>query len=100
MCVKSDFKEFTTVGYIVTGKVIFDNNKNCSSDSEEIGLGNWLIELSDNGKKYYRNTSQDGSYSFTLPNGVYTIRVLPRNQYWQICDDVITTVVAGSDIHS
>lgn len=100
LCVKSDFKEFTTVGYIVTGKVIFDNNKNCSSDSEEIGLGNWLIELSDNGKKYYRNTSQDGSYSFTLPNGVYTIRVLPRNQYWQICDDVITTVVAGSDIHS
>lgn len=98
LCVKSDFVEFTTKGHEVSGKIIFDSNKNCIAELEENGLANWLIELDDNGKKYYRNTKFDGNYSFSLPDGIYTFRVIPRNKYWQICDDVMTVNVAGADI--
>jgi hypothetical protein len=100
LCVKADFKEFTTKGHTVSGKLIFDSNDNCLADLDESGLNDWLIELDDNGKKYYRNTKSDGSYNFSLPDGIYSIRVIPRNKFWQLCDDVKNIRVSGENIEN
>lgn len=98
LCVKADFVEFTSKGHMVSGKLFFDSNGNCIPDTDESGLSDWLIELDDNGKKYFRNTKSDGTYSFSLPDGIYSLRVIPRNKFWQLCDDVMNIRVAGEDI--
>ena len=98
LCVETDYKEILSDGYTISGRLIHDKQENCTLDATEKGLSNWMIEMSSLGVKYYRTTSEDGSYAFTVPNGIYTLRVLPRNEYWQICDDVINTFVSGSNV--
>lgn len=98
LCVETDYKEIQSDGYTISGRLIHDKLENCTIDAAEKGLSNWMIEMSSLGVKYYRTTSEDGSYTFTVPNGIYTLRVLPRNEYWQICDDVINTFVSGSNV--
>jgi hypothetical protein len=99
LCVKTDHKTIQSDGHHITGKVVFDQIGNCQTDDSENGLSDWLIEMNYLGKSYYRTTKIDGSYSFTVPNGIYTIRAINKNEYWQICDDIITVEVAGQDVN-
>ena len=73
----------------ISGKVTFDLNKDCIAESSDPTLGQWLVALSSDSKTYYRVTDENGTYSFGLPEGAYTIRLLPKNELWKVCNDPI-----------
>lgn len=99
LCVKTDHKAIHSFGHKISGKVVFDQVQNCQTDITENGLSDWLIEMNYLGKSYYRTTSNDGTYTFTVPNGIYNIRAINKNEYWQICDDILTVEVAGQEVN-
>ncbi len=78
----------TNIGKI-SGKVTFDLNTDCIAESSDPTLGQWLVALSSDSKTYYRVTDENGTYSFGLPEGAYTIRLLPKNELWNVCNDPI-----------
>jgi len=80
---------FTTNSGQISGKVTHDINKDCNAESLDPLLNKWLLELTSQTKTYYRSTDQNGEYSFGLPAGDYTIKLLPKNELWQVCNDAI-----------
>ncbi len=88
----------TNIGKI-SGKVTFDLNTDCIAESSDPTLGQWLVALSSDSKTYYRVTDENGAYSFGLPEGTYTIRLLPKNELWNVCNDPIEiNMTEGSQI--
>ncbi len=84
-------------GRKMRGRVIYDANKNCTVDSDEKGLDGWLVELSYLSKKYYRNSDELGFFEFIVPEGIYTLRIIPKSEIWGTCQDIIRTTVTQED---
>jgi hypothetical protein len=90
LCLKSDFLSLDATGSELKGRVIYDKNDNCNIESDEQGVEGWLVELTSGIRKYYRSTDRNGFYYFNLPKGIYSLRLIAKNEYWQICDDAIS----------
>lgn len=84
-------------GQKLGGFVSYDANGNCQTDSGEKGLDGWLVELSYLNRKYYRNTDSEGYFEFTVPEGVYSVRIIPKSEIWGACEDIIRTTVNEQD---
>lgn len=84
-------------GHKLGGKVTYDANSNCQLDSDEWGLNGWLVELSYLNRKYYRNTNEEGYFEFVVPEGVYTLRLIPPSEIWGACEDIIRATVTQQD---
>ncbi|HLO56171.1 MAG TPA: T9SS type A sorting domain-containing protein [Saprospiraceae bacterium] len=87
LCVKGSSTTLVTSSGKIFGKVTHDLNKNCDPELSDPILNKWVIELSSSTKTYYRATNEDGEYSFGLPAGEYTIRLIPKNELWKVCFD-------------
>jgi hypothetical protein len=85
------------IGQKLGGFVTYDSNGNCQADSGEKGLDGWLVELSYLNRKYYRNTNSEGYFEFTVPEGVYSVRIIPKSEIWGACEDIIRTTVSQQD---
>jgi len=90
LCVKTEFLKIEATGSELKGRVVYDKNDNCVFEPEEDGIEGWLVELTSGNRKYYRSTDKNGFYSFDLPKGIYSLRLLAKNEFWQICDDAIS----------
>ncbi|MBS4028436.1 MAG: VCBS repeat-containing protein [Ignavibacteriales bacterium] len=81
----------TTLGSI-SGKVTYDDG-DCVPEDGEDGLEGWIVKLEPG--EIYRSTRSDGSYSFGLLSaGTYTISVIPKNHWEQVCPAPTTTRTA------
>lgn len=80
-------------GQKLGGLVTYDANGNCQRDNAEIGLEGWLVELTYRNRKYYRTTDATGYFEFFVPEGVYSVRIIPKSEIWGACEDIIRTTV-------
>ena len=70
----------------ITGTVKFDDNDNCASDTDDTPLKSWRVISSGSG--FYLNdyTDANGTYSMYMPDGDYTVKVLPVNPNFSVCN--------------
>ncbi|BDS13654.1 leucine-rich repeat domain-containing protein [Aureispira anguillae] len=72
----------------VTGRVIVDQNLNCTIDSAEVGLAGQFIKFektTDTTTAYFVTYDSLGNYVAYLDTGTYTVTVIPSNTYWSVC---------------
>jgi uncharacterized repeat protein (TIGR01451 family) len=82
----------------ITGKVRLDANNNCISDPDEQVLEDWKVQMVTGLYVVHADTDADGNYSFFVPDGDYTIKLLPYNQNYGVCTpDEQTVSLAGPD---
>lgn len=67
----------------ITGRVWNDLNANCTGDNVENGIAGVLVKAMPG--PYYATTGADGTYSFSLEAGEYTISVLSPERWTQVC---------------
>ena len=70
-------------GSLVTGRAYVDANLNCAFDEDEMLLKNVAIVIAPNGKKTY--TDSNGTYSFYMNTGDYTLSAEAPLYYSQHC---------------
>lgn len=87
---KTDFAGNVHTNYI-QGKVAFDEDNDCFLDSDERALQDWLI-FAEGEETYFGTTDAAGNYSIRVDTGTYDIILLPKNPYWEICEDTITDI--------
>ena len=78
------------------GKVYFDENANCTEDNAEAGLTEWLVVAEGEENTFYGSTNAQGEYSILVDTGVYDIRILPKNNYWESCIEIYNEVQLGT----
>jgi len=87
-----------SVNYNVTainGRVRLDSNLNCSVDSSENPLADWLVRCIGSGLSFTTTTSSTGNYMvFVLP-GTYDVTLTPPNPLWEVCADTVQDVVVA-----
>ena len=70
----------------IRGTIFNDENNNCVFDNNESqDLQSWKLILN-NGRSELVNFSSDGSYSFKVPQGNYTLTILPPSDRWSVCE--------------
>jgi uncharacterized repeat protein (TIGR01451 family) len=74
-------------GYI-RGTVAIDANENCLYAANETGLAGWLVRA-EGADTLYGVTDANGKYLVSVPNGSYKMAVLPPNNLWNICPNVV-----------
>ena len=99
-CFKGTDINITTNPGKIAGFVTRDENLDCTYQSGEIPLKNWLVELTSGNKKYYRTTDENGYYSYGLPAGDYTLKLLPKNDLWNVCGDPVTISLPDAGIET
>ncbi|MGH1338704.1 MAG: DUF7619 domain-containing protein [Aureispira sp.] len=69
------------------GHFYVEANSNCTLDTMERKLGNWILRATEQqtGQSYYANTDQNGAYQIDLPVGQYTIEGVLPNGVWVPC---------------
>ncbi|MDA8692729.1 T9SS type A sorting domain-containing protein [Saprospiraceae bacterium] len=74
----------------ISGQLYLDDNNNCSYENDEdIITEAWQFTIE--GNNYHLSTfSIDGTYSFDIPIGDYTLTVHKPSERWTLCDSTFT----------
>jgi len=78
------------------GKVYFDENANCTEENQEAGLTEWLVVAEGEENTFFGSTNSEGEYSILVDTGMYDIRILPKNNYWDACVEIYNDVQLGT----
>lgn len=76
----------------IQGKVLIDEDEDCFPDNDESALQDWLV-FAQGAETYFGTTDANGNYSIRVDTGTYDVILLPKNPYWEICEDTIMDVV-------
>lgn len=76
----------------IQGKVLIDEDDDCFPDVNERALQDWLV-FAQGAETYFGTTDVNGNYSIRVDTGTYEVILLPKNPYWDICEDTIMDVV-------
>lgn len=70
---------------LISGYIYDDVSSDCSQDSGETGLLNWLVKIEPG--PMYANTDSNGYYEAVVSNANYTVsQIIPNNHLWDsIC---------------
>ncbi len=68
------------------GKVSYDVNENCMTDTNEIGLSDWKITVEGDDFLRIKQTNDEGIARINLPEGEYTISATPISFGWGLCE--------------
>ncbi|HSF88109.1 MAG TPA: T9SS type A sorting domain-containing protein, partial [Saprospiraceae bacterium] len=70
----------------ISGNVHLTSNQDCLPDTLAPGLKYWQVKVE--GDDYLRitTTNSEGHFSFSVPEGGYTISSQPLNAHWDLCD--------------
>jgi len=69
----------------IKGNIFYDENGDCSYDANEtIEAAAWKIQI-ENADYNLTNFSNDGSFSFKVPKGTYTLTVISPSERWTAC---------------
>ena len=69
----------------ISGSIYYDDNENCTYDTGELGLQNWMITATSNQFTFNVITNELGEYSIDAFAGDYTVTVTPPNGLWSAC---------------
>ncbi len=75
----------------ITGTVRRDENDNCAADPNESPLEDWQVELNTGSYLLHTTTDADGNYSFFVPDGSYSAKLLPYNVNFGVCSPAVQT---------
>lgn len=85
----------------IYGKVVFDENDNCTAEATDTPVKFWLVKAQGNGLSVSTVTFLDGVYSLDLPNGTYEVSVQPLNPNFIVCSPATQTITfAGTSPQS
>ncbi|MEZ5038954.1 MAG: T9SS type A sorting domain-containing protein [Saprospiraceae bacterium] len=83
-------------GNVVTNQIsgkVYHSIAGCDGlDTMDIGLENWIVVAESADETYFSTTDATGFYSAMVDTGTYTIKVLPPNHLWDICEPEIYIV--------
>lgn len=80
--------EIVTTGRLLEGRVLFDENDNCTLDEAEKGLKDWSIRINGESSRY-KITDENGLFSAFLPYGDYQVEAIPPpNNLFAICEPI------------
>lgn len=80
--------EVVTTGRLLEGKVLFDENDNCSLEEAEKGLRDWTVKISGTNNRFKR-TDENGIFRAFLPFGDYQVEAIPPpNNLFAICEPI------------
>ncbi len=65
----------------ISGKIFNDLNADCTQDTGEFPISNWLIKAEPG--TYYGYTDVNGYYKIYVDTGTYTVSLLLQNSLWQ-----------------
>ncbi|MFN3402996.1 MAG: T9SS type A sorting domain-containing protein [Cytophagaceae bacterium] len=65
----------------ISGKIYWDKNKNCTKQTTDPPLVNWLIRVSPSQR--FISTDSLGNYTLDAGSGNYTLTVIPPNELWK-----------------
>ncbi len=82
---KTDGNGFAITNWL-QGKVFRDGTENCSHDSGEPGLEQWIVRVEGGGLIQYATSDADGEYSILVDTGDYTLTLVPPNALWAACE--------------
>ncbi|MCP4439156.1 MAG: T9SS type A sorting domain-containing protein [Aureispira sp.] len=72
----------------IQGAVYRDVNYDCLATAGEDSLAYWTVQITDGyGNVAWTTTNSDGVYDFLVDTGSYWVKVIPPNNYWQLCPD-------------
>lgn len=84
---------------VIRGYVRADNNDNCIADVTESGIPGVVVAATDGTTTYHALTQADGSFSFSLPTGSYTVTYTLPSSSWEVCQAAYTaSVPAAGDV--
>ena len=70
-------------GSVITGKIFFDENKNCTQDAGELGIPNQRVIIQPGNKQTY--TDSTGTYRINVQPGTYTVHQVTDQTWEQYC---------------
>jgi hypothetical protein len=83
--VKTDGNGNLFTNYI-QGKIYVDDNNDCTVQSGESGLNNWLIRVESPDFTRYVTSNDAGNYVIMVDTGIYKVTVFTPNDSWEACD--------------
>ena len=87
----------TSIKGLVTGRVIFDKNQNCSIDTSDTPLPTRIIEFNSGSEKFYANSNTEGNYWAWLEPGEYSANIVANYDLFDFCNQVIDISVDTMD---
>lgn len=72
------------------GHVFWDTEPNCELDTDENGLPDRMVRISNDENTFYKITDANGDFSISLELGTYTVEVLIYNDIWFACVEEYT----------
>lgn len=82
----------------ITGTVRLDADNDCIGDADEQVMEDWKVQMTAGIYVVTADTDADGNYSFFVPDGNYTIKLLPYNQNYGVCTPNVQTIsLTGPD---
>lgn len=76
----------------LSGRVAKDNNMDCSVQGAEPGIHAAWVKATRGNETFTASTTSNGSYSFALPAGSYTISAGTNELFFELCPTVNTSV--------
>ncbi|MEZ4984582.1 MAG: hypothetical protein R2795_06050 [Saprospiraceae bacterium] len=73
---------------MIRGKVFWSLDGCNPYETGDIPLSNWVVEVAGEDQRFLGTTDADGNYSIPVDIGSYTVRILPRNDAWDVCSPV------------
>jgi len=86
MCINSNSTILSANGAKVEGRIARNENIDCSGNTQ-IGLYNWIVEVSNAQNTYYTNTDENGFYKRIVQPGDYNVKAYPFTAAWGFCNN-------------
>lgn len=80
--------------YLIEGNVMYDLDGDCTIESGDLPMENWVVEAEGVEQTFYGAVDGDGYYSIEVNEGSYDVSVSTENPYWEQC---VSTVNVNID---
>ena len=70
----------------ITGKVFFSDDGCNPFEENDTPLSQWLVKAESTNATYFASTDEEGNYHMSVDSGLYSLQVLPVNDYWASCN--------------
>jgi len=70
----------------ISGSVYHASNQDCLTDTLDPALKYWQVKVEGEDFMRINTTNSEGHFTFSVPEGNYTISSQPLNAHWDLCD--------------